>query len=130
MLALLNDCIGSLLHLGPNVITFKALLHLGPNVITFRTLLHLGQLLHLGLQHTDPPPKAHCFYFNRMEDHFKILRVLNFEFRFFIRPRSIYVFTFPHLMKIGIRIFFCSGKKLQIWFFILYEIANILDLLP
>ena len=32
-----------LLHLG--------LLHLGPNVITFRTLLHLGQLLHLGLQH-------------------------------------------------------------------------------
>ena len=28
------------------------LLHLGPNVITFRTLLHLGQLLHLGLQHT------------------------------------------------------------------------------
>ena len=33
----LNDCIGSLLHLGPNV-------------ITFRTLLHLGQLLHLGLQ--------------------------------------------------------------------------------
>ena len=34
----LNDCIGGLLHLGPNV-------------ITFRTLLHLGQLLHLGLQH-------------------------------------------------------------------------------
>ena len=52
MLALLNDYIGSLLHLGPNVITFKALLHLGPNVITFRTLLHLGQLLHLGLQQT------------------------------------------------------------------------------
>ena len=26
------------------------LLHLGPNVITFRTLLHLAQLLHLGLQ--------------------------------------------------------------------------------
>ena len=26
------------------------LLHLGPNVITFRNLLHLGQLLHLGLQ--------------------------------------------------------------------------------
>ena len=40
-----------LLHLGPNVITFRTLLHLGPNVITFRTLLHLGQLLHLGLQH-------------------------------------------------------------------------------
>ena len=37
MLAQLNDCIGGLLHLGPNV-------------ITFRTLLHLGQLLHLGLQ--------------------------------------------------------------------------------
>ena len=36
-LAELNDCIGSLLHLGPNV-------------ITLRTLLHLGQLLHLGLQ--------------------------------------------------------------------------------
>ena len=50
MLAQLNDCIGGLLHLGPNVITFRALLHLGPNVITFRTLLHLGQLLHLGLQ--------------------------------------------------------------------------------
>ena len=31
-----------LLHLGPNVITFRTLLHLGPNVITFRTLLHLG----------------------------------------------------------------------------------------
>ena len=28
------------------------LLHLGPNVITFRTLEHLGQLLHLGLQQT------------------------------------------------------------------------------
>ena len=43
MLAQLNDCIGSLLHLGPNVITFRALLHLGPNVLTFiRTLLHLG----------------------------------------------------------------------------------------
>ena len=41
-----------LLHLRPNVITFRTLLHLGPNVITFRTLLHLGQLLHLGLQHT------------------------------------------------------------------------------
>ena len=39
-----------LLHLRPNVITFRTLLHLGPNVITFRTLLHLGQLLHLGLQ--------------------------------------------------------------------------------
>ena len=50
----LNDCIRGLLHLGPNVITFRTLLHLGPNVITFRTLLHLGQLLHLGLQH--PPP--------------------------------------------------------------------------
>ena len=50
MLAQLNDCIGGLLHLGPNVITFRTLLHLGPNVITFRTLLHLGQLLHLGLQ--------------------------------------------------------------------------------
>ena len=46
MLAQLNDCIGGLLHLGPNVITFRALLHLGPNVITFRTLLHLGKLLH------------------------------------------------------------------------------------
>ena len=30
------------------------LLHLGPNVITFRTLLHLGQLLHLGLQQMLP----------------------------------------------------------------------------
>ena len=39
MLAQLKDCIGGLLHLGPNV-------------ITFRTLLHLGQLLHLGLQQT------------------------------------------------------------------------------
>ena len=41
-----------LLHLGPNVITFRTLLHLGPNVTTFRTLLHLGKLLHLGLQQT------------------------------------------------------------------------------
>ena len=39
-----------LLHLGPNVITFRNLLHLGPNALTFRTLFHLGQLLHLGLQ--------------------------------------------------------------------------------
>ena len=33
----LNDCI-------------RGLLHLGPNVITFRTLLHLEQLLYSGLQ--------------------------------------------------------------------------------
>ena len=39
----LNDCIGGLLHLGLNVITFRTLLHLGPTVITFRTSLHLGQ---------------------------------------------------------------------------------------
>ena len=39
MLAQLNDCIGGLLHLGPDVITFRALLHLGPNVITFRTII-------------------------------------------------------------------------------------------
>ena len=51
MLAQLNDCIGGLLHLEPNVITFRALLHLGPTLITFRTLLYLGLLLHLGLQH-------------------------------------------------------------------------------
>ena len=56
MLAQLNDCIGGLLHLGPNVITFRDLLHLGPNVITFRTLLHLAQLLHLGLQQTALSP--------------------------------------------------------------------------
>ena len=36
-LAQLNNCIEGLLHLGPNVITFK-------------TLFHSGQLLHLGLQ--------------------------------------------------------------------------------
>ena len=66
MLAQLNDCTGGLLHLGPNVITFRTLLHLGPNVITFRTLLHLGQLLHLGLQHPPPPLfpflKSRCYY--------------------------------------------------------------------
>ena len=38
MLAQLNDCIGGLLHLGPNVITFRALSHLGSNVVTFRTV--------------------------------------------------------------------------------------------
>ena len=59
MLAQLNDCIGGLLHLGPNVITFRALLHLGPNVITSRTLLRLGQLLHLGLQQTLPVKPVH-----------------------------------------------------------------------
>ena len=58
-LAQLNDCIGGLLHLGPNVITFRTLLHLGPNVITFRTLLHLGQLLHLGLQQGNADYKVH-----------------------------------------------------------------------
>ena len=52
----LNDCIGGLLHLGLNVITFRSLLHLGPNVITFRTLLHLGQLLQLGLQQRPSHP--------------------------------------------------------------------------
>ena len=59
MLAQLNDCIGGLLHLGPNVITFRALLHLGPTVITFRTLLHLGQLLYLGLQQPSLIRKTH-----------------------------------------------------------------------
>ena len=39
-LAELNDCIGGLLHLGPNVIPFRTLLHLGPNVNTFWTLLY------------------------------------------------------------------------------------------
>ena len=34
-----------LLHLGQNVITFRALLHLGQNVITVRTLLHLGSFI-------------------------------------------------------------------------------------
>ena len=48
MLAQLNDCIGGLLHLGPNV-------------ITFRTLLHLGQLLHLGLQQLLPQNYRHGF---------------------------------------------------------------------
>ena len=65
MLAQLNDCIGGLLHLGPNVITFRALLHLGPNVITFRTLLHLGQLLHIGLQHHLVPFLNYLFKFLR-----------------------------------------------------------------
>ena len=54
----LNDCIGGLLHLGLNVITFRTLLHLGLNVITFRTLLHLEQLLHLGFQ--QPMPESLC----------------------------------------------------------------------
>ena len=49
-LAKLNNRIGGLLHLGPNVNTLRTSLNLGPNVITFRTLLHLGQLLHLGIQ--------------------------------------------------------------------------------
>ena len=78
MLAQLNDCIGGLLHLGPNVITFRTILHLGlnviifralshlgPNVITFRTLLHLGQLLHLGLQHHLVPFLNYLFKFLR-----------------------------------------------------------------
>ena len=56
VLAELNDYIGGLLHLRPNVITFRTLLRLGPNVISFRTLLHLGQLLHLGLQHPSHLP--------------------------------------------------------------------------
>ena len=29
----IKDSIGSLLHLGPNVLTFRTLLHLGPNFI-------------------------------------------------------------------------------------------------
>ena len=56
-LAELNDCIGGLLHLGPNVIPFRTLLHLGPNVILSRTLLHSGLLSHLGLQ---PPFNLTC----------------------------------------------------------------------
>ena len=50
----LNDCIGGLLHLGLNIITFRTLLHLEPNVIRFRTLFHLEQLLDLGLQQGPP----------------------------------------------------------------------------
>ena len=37
MLVQLNDCIGGLLYVRLNVITFRAVLCLGPNVITFRT---------------------------------------------------------------------------------------------
>ena len=51
MLAQLNDCIGGLLHLGPNV-------------ITFRTLLHLEQLLHLGLQQMVPFSSKIAITFN------------------------------------------------------------------
>ena len=49
-LAKLNNRMGGLLHLGPNVNAFRTSLNLGPNVITFRTLLQLGQLFHLGIQ--------------------------------------------------------------------------------
>ena len=49
-LAKLNNRMGSLLHLGPNVNAFRTSLNLGPNVITVRTLLQLGQLFHLGIQ--------------------------------------------------------------------------------
>ena len=51
MLAQLKDCIGGLLHLGLNV-------------ITFRTLLHLGQLLHLGLQQALIKESVYCFYYD------------------------------------------------------------------
>ena len=37
----LNDCIGSLLHLGLNVVTFRTSLNLGSNVITSRTVITL-----------------------------------------------------------------------------------------
>ena len=57
-----------LLHLGPNVITFRTLLHLGPNVITFRTLLHLGKLLHLGLQQRQPTAQHASMCFSRQND--------------------------------------------------------------
>ena len=70
MLAQLNECIGGSLHLGPNVITFKALLHLGPNVITFRTLLHLGKLLHLGLQHRKPIGQRDLLASTKMDQDF------------------------------------------------------------
>ena len=33
----LNDCIGGLLHLGLNIVTFRTSLNLGPNVITSRS---------------------------------------------------------------------------------------------
>ena len=68
-----NDCIGGLLHLGLNFITFRTLLHLVPNVITFRTLLHLGELLHLGLQQA--PPK-YTGVFGVFPD-FEILKITN-----------------------------------------------------
>ena len=35
----------SLLHLRPNVITFRTSIHLGQNVISFRTLLHVGSFI-------------------------------------------------------------------------------------
>ena len=48
----LNDCIGGLLHLGLNVITFRTLLHLGPNVITFRTVITFRPSTGQGQFHT------------------------------------------------------------------------------
>ena len=67
MLAQLNDCIGGLLHLGPNV-------------ITFRTLLHLGQLLHLGLQH----PLLHFICTNKhtLHNYFASFGPIYFFFNF------------------------------------------------
>ena len=72
----LNDCIGGLLHLGLNVITFRTLLHLGPNVITFRTLLHLGKLLHLGLQQS-LGGTGHFLRWNRRGEFEHKLKFLN-----------------------------------------------------
>ena len=48
-----------LLHLGPNVITFRSLLHLGPNVITFRPSTHASMTKLSSLQSISPPTLVH-----------------------------------------------------------------------
>ena len=73
-----NDCIGGLLHLGLNFITFRTLLHLGPNVITFRTLLHLGQLLHLGLQQRRSCPVLYVYIALNINHEMVLFHFLNY----------------------------------------------------
>ena len=97
------------------------LLHLGPNVITFRTLLHLGQLLHLGLQH----PLSHqpC-------QHLKTKDVIC-QHELSVSPRKIHVnwlFTYKNFWALICQIFMLTKSVLlrgrtAVLFFVLFVLT-------
>ena len=125
----LNDCIGGLLHLGLNVITFRSLLHLGPNVITFRTLLHLAQLLHLGLQQGNPPSRGRFHEKKALKRNTYVLKLCTFPSRLMAeitRNRNEYTKSVKcsHFGIFGVvnRPYFVSQTILKFNFFIFLKL--------